>query len=157
MSALSPPPAVSEKASTAPSPQEKERNRIRLETELEFVQSLANPFYLQSLAIQGLLESETFLNYLNYLLYFRSPRYARFLQYPQCLHHLSLLTAPGLPGETFRKTLKEQPLFAQELAGRQVAHWAGWREREGVMAAALAGKGIEVQAKAEVEEKKEAV
>ncbi|GAA5889971.1 hypothetical protein JCM6882_009186 [Rhodosporidiobolus microsporus] len=118
--------------SASPTPQEKERNRVRFETELEFVQCLANPFYLQSLAQQGLFDSEPFLNYLTYLLYFRQPRYARFLQYPQSLHHLALLTAPGVPGETFRKTLKDQPLFAQELAGRQVAHWAGWREREGV-------------------------
>jgi mediator of RNA polymerase II transcription subunit 31 len=70
-------------------------------------------------------------SYLNYLLYFKSPRYSRFLQYPQCLHHLSLLTAPGETGKSFRTAFKEQPLMAQELAGKQVAHWAGWRERNG--------------------------
>ncbi|KAK4335793.1 LOW QUALITY PROTEIN: hypothetical protein RTBOTA2_004556 [Rhodotorula toruloides] len=28
--------------------------------------------------------------------------------------------------------MKEQPLLAQEWAGKMVAHWAGWREREGL-------------------------
>ncbi|GAA5981367.1 hypothetical protein JCM5350_004381 [Sporobolomyces pararoseus] len=118
-------------STTAPTPQEREENRARFETEVEFVQCLANPFYLQHLAQQGLFDSEPFLNYLNYLTYFRSPKYSRFLQYPQCLHHLSLLTATGETGKSFRTALKEQPLMAQELAGKQVAHWAGWREREG--------------------------
>ncbi|GAA6019608.1 hypothetical protein JCM10207_006942 [Rhodosporidiobolus poonsookiae] len=121
-----------------PTAAERDSNRVRFETELEFVQCLANPFYLQSLAQQNLLTSEPFLNYLSYLLYFRQPRYARFLQYPQALHHLGLLTAPGESGASFRRALKDQPLMAQELAGKQVAHWAGWREREGVVPAAAA-------------------
>ncbi|GAA5905715.1 hypothetical protein JCM8208_000874 [Rhodotorula glutinis] len=127
--APSPAPVAS---SSAPTPHQREANRIRFETELEFVQCLANPFYLQSLAQQGLLDSEPFLNYLTYLLYFRQPSHARFLQYPQSLHHLALLTAPGAPGESFRRALKEDGLLAQELAGAQIAHWAGWRERERV-------------------------
>ncbi|GAA5949182.1 hypothetical protein JCM10213_008235 [Rhodosporidiobolus nylandii] len=126
-----------------PTEQERAANRARFETELEFVQCLANPFYLQSLAQQGLLESEPFLNYLTYLLYFRQPRYSRFLQYPQCLHHLSLLTAPGAAGESFRKALKEDGLMPQTLAGKQVAHWAGWREREGAPTGVGAGVGAE--------------
>ncbi|GAA5961369.1 hypothetical protein JCM21900_006682 [Sporobolomyces salmonicolor] len=125
-------------APSAPTQQERESNRARFETELEFVQCLANPFYLQHLAQQDLFSSEPFLNYLQYLLYFRGPQYSRFLQYPQALHHLELLTAPGEKGSSFRKALKEQPLLLQELAGRQVAHWAGWREREG---AAVGGGG----------------
>ncbi|GAA5895980.1 mediator complex subunit SOH1 [Sporobolomyces salmoneus] len=120
---VAPPPAP-------PTQHERDENRARFETEVEFVQCLANPFYLQHLAQQGLFDSEPFLNYLNYLLYFRSPRYSRFLQYPQCLHHLSLLTAPGETGKSFRQAFKDQPLMAQELAGKQIAHWAGWRERD---------------------------
>ncbi|GAA5999466.1 mediator complex subunit SOH1 [Rhodotorula paludigena] len=122
--------AVPVPAPAAPTPEQRTANRIRFETELEFVSSLANPFYLQSLAQQGLFDSEPFLNYLTYLLYFREPRYARFLQYPQCLHHLSLLTAPGAAGSSFRRALKDDGLLAQEWAGKMVAHWAGWREGE---------------------------
>ncbi|GAA6036711.1 hypothetical protein JCM8097_003441 [Rhodosporidiobolus ruineniae] len=136
---LAAPPASS--TAQAPTPQQREANRIRFETELEFVSALANPFYLQSLAQQGLFDSEPFLNYLTYLLYFRQLRYARFLQYPQTLHHLQLLTAPGSAGESFRKALKEQPLVAQELAGKQIAHWASWREREGVPVGAVGAGG----------------
>ena len=66
-------------------------------------------------------------SYLTYLRYFKSPRYARFLQYPQALHHLDLLTSPT-SGKAFRTALKDQPLLAQDLAGKQLSHWAGWRE-----------------------------
>ncbi|GEM08895.1 hypothetical protein Rt10032_c06g2912 [Rhodotorula toruloides] len=41
--------------------QQRIANKIRFETELEFVSCLANPFYLQSLAQQGLFDSEPFL------------------------------------------------------------------------------------------------
>ncbi|KAM0791659.1 hypothetical protein ACM66B_006095 [Microbotryomycetes sp. NB124-2] len=105
-----------------------EANRARFETELEFVQCLANPYYLQSLAMQGLFEDQTFINYLNYLSYWHQPKFARFLQYPQCLHHLDLLTAPDELGKGFRDALKNQPLLAQNLATKQLAHWAVWRE-----------------------------
>lgn len=55
--------------------------RTRLEVELEFVQCLANPFYLNHLAHTKLLEDERFLNYLEYLNYFRQPEYAKLLLY----------------------------------------------------------------------------
>ena len=54
-------------------------NRARFELELEFVQSLANPFYLHSLAQQGILKQPAFINFLNYLQYWREKDYARFL------------------------------------------------------------------------------
>lgn len=56
-------------------------NRARFELELEFVQSLANPFYLHSLAQQNILEQPAFINYLEYLQYWREKDYARFLQF----------------------------------------------------------------------------
>ena len=56
-------------------------NRRRFELELEFVQSLANPFYLQSLAQQGILNQPAFVNFLKYLLYWKEKDYARFLLY----------------------------------------------------------------------------
>lgn len=77
-------------------------------------------------------------SYLRYLLYFRDPRYSRFLQYPSSLEHLSLLTAPDPAGSAFRNAWREQPLMAQEWAGKMVARWAEWRERE-----TLAGDGVD--------------
>lgn len=58
----------------------KSANRQRFELELEFVQSLANPYYLHSLAQQNILEQPAFINYLQYLQYFREKDYARFIQ-----------------------------------------------------------------------------
>lgn len=55
-------------------------NRAKFELELEFVQSLANPFYLHSLAQQNILEQPAFINFLRYLLYFKEKDYARFIQ-----------------------------------------------------------------------------
>lgn len=60
-------------------------------------------------------------------------------RYPQALHHLDLLThvgggiagkgTEGKVGENkFMKALREDQNVALELAGRQLAHWAGWRE-----------------------------
>jgi mediator of RNA polymerase II transcription subunit 31 len=56
-------------------------NRAKFELELEFVQALANPFYLHSLAQQNILEQPAFINFLEYLLYFKEKDYARFIQY----------------------------------------------------------------------------
>ena len=55
-------------------------NRARFELELEFVQALANPFYLHSLAQQGILSQPAFVNFLEYLMYWKEKDYARFIQ-----------------------------------------------------------------------------
>ena len=55
-------------------------NRARFELELEFVQALANPFYLHSLAQQNVLSQPVFINFLAYLLYWKEKDYARFIQ-----------------------------------------------------------------------------
>jgi mediator of RNA polymerase II transcription subunit 31 len=66
-------------------------NRARFELELEFVQALANPFYLHSLAQQNILEQPAFVNFLKYLLYWKEKDYAQFIQLSlQCTsQHLS--------------------------------------------------------------------
>lgn len=61
-------------------------NRARFELELEFVQALANPFYLHSLAQQNFFEQPAFINYLEYLLYWKEKEYARFIQYVSHIH-----------------------------------------------------------------------
>ncbi|KAL8928107.1 MAG: hypothetical protein Q9172_001017 [Xanthocarpia lactea] len=54
----------------------------RFELELEFVQALANPYYLNHLASQKLLQNSTFVAYLKYLQYFTQPEYTKYLSYP---------------------------------------------------------------------------
>ena len=75
--------------SSAPSAEARARNRQRFELELEFVQALANPFYLHSLAQQGIMTQPAFTNYLSYLQYWKRKEYARFVMYVGLIVHAS--------------------------------------------------------------------
>ncbi|KAF8637944.1 hypothetical protein AX16_010577 [Volvariella volvacea WC 439] len=101
----------------------KAANRARFELELEFVQSLANPFYLHSLAQQNILEQPTFVNFLKYLQYWKDKDYARFIHYPHALHHLDLLQHAQ-----FRALLKKDEMFREYLNQKQFDHWRTWRD-----------------------------
>ncbi|KAG4305470.1 hypothetical protein PORY_001026 [Pneumocystis oryctolagi] len=73
------------------------KEQRRFEQELEFIQCLASPWYLNCTAVlaqNGYFKSRAFLNYLEYLSYWRRPEYAQFLTYPACLYHLTLLSSP---------------------------------------------------------------
>lgn len=73
----------------------------RFEIELEFVQSLANPQYLNHLAAQKLFQQPAFVEYLKYLQYWSEPPYLKYLAYPgPTLRNLELLQQ-----ETFRKNI----------------------------------------------------
>jgi mediator of RNA polymerase II transcription subunit 31 len=78
---------------------EREANKIRFETELEFVQCLANPHYLASLASQGLLAQSNFVAYLKYLTYWLDvdKGFARFIVY-EGVTLLSYSNQPRLVG-----------------------------------------------------------
>ncbi|KIY43302.1 SOH1-domain-containing protein [Fistulina hepatica ATCC 64428] len=102
----------------------KAANRARFELELEFVQSLANPFYLHSLAQQNILEQPEFINYLKYLLYWKEKDYARFIHYPTALHHLELLQHAN-----FRAELKKDENMRDILNQKQYDHWRTWSVR----------------------------
>ncbi|KAI9870235.1 MAG: hypothetical protein M1830_004494 [Pleopsidium flavum] len=83
----------------------------RFELELEFVQCLANPWYLNHLATQKLLQNSSFVAYLNYLQYFSKPEYTKYLTYPgPTLKALQLLQQ-----EQFRKDI-----LSPETVGRMV-------------------------------------
>ena len=78
-----------------------EKERLRFQIELEFVQCLANPNYLNFLAQRGYFKEKCFVNYLKYLHgYWTQPAYVKFLKYPLCLHFLELLQH-----EDFRKEI----------------------------------------------------
>ncbi|KAI0033452.1 SOH1-domain-containing protein [Vararia minispora EC-137] len=104
-----------------PSDEAREKNRSRFELELEFVQALANPFYLHSLAHQGFLSQPVFVNYLRYLQYWKSKEYARFILYPHALHHLDLLQ-----DEQFRKDIAKEE-WRDSLNQKQYEHWRTWK------------------------------
>lgn len=61
----------------------------------QFVQSLANPYYLNHLASQKLLTQPAFVAYLAYLQYWSKPPYLKYLTFPgPTLRHLELLQQP---------------------------------------------------------------
>ncbi|KAL8683104.1 MAG: hypothetical protein Q9186_000918 [Xanthomendoza sp. 1 TL-2023] len=81
----------------------------RFELELEFVQALANPFYLNHLASQKLLQDPTFVEYLKYLQYFTQPEYIKYLSYPgPTLNALELLQQ-----EKFRQDILSPEVVAR--------------------------------------------
>ncbi|XP_063396674.1 mediator of RNA polymerase II transcription subunit 31-B-like [Mytilus galloprovincialis] len=97
--------------------------RVRFQTELEFVQCLANPNYLNFLAQRGFFKDQTFINYLKYLQYWKEPKYAKYLKYPQCLHLLELLQY-----EHFRKELVNSQC-AKFIDDQQLLHWQHYQRK----------------------------
>lgn len=92
-------------------------DKIRLQIELEFVQCLANPNYLNFLAQRGYFNDKSFINYLNYLQYWKRPEYAKFIKYPMCLHFLDLLQH-----EHFRRELTSTQC-AKFIDDQILLHW----------------------------------
>merc|ERR1712136_535877 len=79
-----------------------DQQRLRFQVELEFVQSFANPNYLNFLAQRG---------------YFKDPNYAKYLKYPMCLHFLDLLQY-----EHFRKEIVSSQC-SRFIEDQQLLHW----------------------------------
>ena len=63
----------------------------RFQADLEFVQLLSNPEYLNYLAKGGFFEDAKFMNYLLYLQYWKLPQYAKYILYPASLGILDAL------------------------------------------------------------------
>ena len=100
-----------------------EQQKVRFQIELEFVQCLANPNYLNFLAQRGIFKDTTFVNYLKYLTYWKEPDYAKYLKYPQCLMMLDLLQS-----EHFRKELMNSQC-ARFIDDQQLLHWQHYQRK----------------------------
>ncbi|KAI0877945.1 SOH1-domain-containing protein [Hypoxylon argillaceum] len=97
----------------------------RFEIELEFVQSLANPYYLNHLASLKLLNDPAFVAYLAYLQYWSRPPYIKYLNYPgPTLKHLELLQE-----ERFRQDIIS-PELVQILVAEGVKASVEWHKDE---------------------------
>lgn len=92
-------------------------DKERFEVELEFVQCLANPWYINIIAQQGYFDKPEFVNYLKYMQYWKQPKYARFVVYPHALAFLDLLQHKIFRDEM--KTMDE----ATRVHELQYHHW----------------------------------
>lgn len=91
--------------------------KVRFQIELEFVQCLANPNYLNYLAQRKFLQKPEFIKYLEYLQYWKQPEYAKYLRYPMCLYFLDLLQH-----EHFRREISSSQA-AKFIQDQQLLHW----------------------------------
>ena len=89
--------------------------------DLEFVCCLANPEYLNSLAIQGYFDDEKFIRYLKYLLYFKRPEYVKYILFPHCLFFLE-----KLQNEKFRDSMKDYNFVMREVIPAQATQWRAY-------------------------------
>ncbi|KAI8805495.1 mediator of RNA polymerase II transcription subunit 31-like protein [Cladochytrium replicatum] len=107
-------------------PESAEEARLRFQLELEFVQCLANPMYLQFLAQRNFMNDRAFINYLSYLRYWHRPEYAKYIVYPYALEILDLLQH-----REFREALKgtETALFVHQ---KEFFSWQWYRNRSGL-------------------------
>ncbi|XP_034131550.1 mediator of RNA polymerase II transcription subunit 31 isoform X2 [Drosophila guanche] len=110
-----------------------EQQKRRWQIELEFVQCLSNPNYLNFLAQRGYFKDQSFINYLKYLQYWKEPDYAKYLMYPMCLYFLDLLQY-----EHFRREIVNSQCckFIDEQAILQWQHYT--RKRIKLMESATA-------------------
>mmetsp|Transcript_1178 Transcript_1178/g.7658 ORF Transcript_1178/g.7658 Transcript_1178/m.7658 type:complete len:135 (-) Transcript_1178:5678-6082(-) len=79
----------------------------RFQLELEFVQCLANPHYVNHLAQNRYFEDPAFVNYLHYLLYWKQPKYAKYIVYPHALFFLDALQDPEFRRAMVHSDFKE--------------------------------------------------
>ena len=86
--------------------------------ELEFVQNLANPKYLNYLAQNGYFQQEEFISFLKYLRYWKQPQYLKKLLFPQCLDFLDAL----IDNPQFCRELA-LPQFMEYVHAQQGAQW----------------------------------
>jgi len=100
-----------------------DQQKIRFQIELEFVQCLANPNYLNFLAQRGIFKETAFVSYLKYLTYWKEPEYAKYLKYPQCLMMLDLVQS-----EHFRKELMNAQC-ARFIDDQQLLHWQHYQRK----------------------------
>ncbi|GAB4837462.1 Mediator of RNA polymerase II transcription subunit 31, variant 2 [Ancistrocladus abbreviatus] len=95
--------------------------RQRFLLELEFVQCLANPTYINYLAQNRYFEDEAFIGYLKYLQYWQRAEYMKFIMYPHCLFFLELLQ-----NANFRSAMAH-PANKELAHKQQFYYWKNYR------------------------------
>ena len=94
---------------------------LRFSLELEFVELLSNPWYLQHLAQNRYFEDDAFLKYIDYLQYWRKPEYVTYIRHPHSLYFLEMLQ-----NKAFRDALLN-PSYVALIHTNQYWHWYNFR------------------------------
>ncbi|PVU99143.1 hypothetical protein BB559_000971 [Furculomyces boomerangus] len=100
--------------------EEIDEEKERFLVELEFVQCLANPWYINSQ--QSYFESSEFINYIKYLQYWKNPEYSKYIIYPNALAFLDLLQH-----KPFRDAMKINE-EATAIHEQQYYNWMNYRK-----------------------------
>ncbi|KAL0048919.1 hypothetical protein WJX82_002333 [Trebouxia sp. C0006] len=79
--------------------------------ELEFVQCLSSPQYLNWLSQNRFFDDASFINYLAYLKYWKQPEYARFIIYPHSLFFLDCLQSQDFRTAMARNEIKVRSMY----------------------------------------------
>ncbi|KAH1011711.1 mediator of RNA polymerase II transcription subunit 31 isoform X2 [Dendroctonus ponderosae] len=116
-------------------PETEDQQRMRFQVELEFVQCLGNPNYLNFLAQRGYFKDPTFIHYLKYLIYWKEPDYAKYLKYPMCLYFLDLLQY-----EHFRRELVNAQC-TKFIDDQQILLWQHYTRRRSRLMTTAASNG----------------
>ncbi|CAL5218697.1 g408 [Coccomyxa viridis] len=82
-------------------------SRERFLLDLEFVNALASPQYLQHLVQARYMDDQAFIGYLRYLQYWHQPQYAKYIIYPHSLHFLDMLQRKDFRAALCIKGIKE--------------------------------------------------
>ena len=101
--------------------EEDDPEKNRFIRELEFIQCLANPRYINWLASRNYFGDPAFINYLHYLQYWERPEYAKYLKYPQAIHFLRLLLSPAF--RTYISDFKN----LENVESEQFKYWQFYR------------------------------
>lgn len=102
--------------------QQDDEEKVRFQVELEFVQCLANPAYLNYLAQFRFFSDPSFVAYLKYLTYWKKPEFAKFLTFPHCLHFLDLLQDPLFRDAMLHDNIRDTIWCQQHF------HWRFYRQ-----------------------------
>ncbi|KAJ3425968.1 mediator of RNA polymerase ii transcription subunit 31 [Anaeramoeba flamelloides] len=103
---------------------EMDENQTRFIAELEFIQALANPSYLNYLAQSKYFSKKEFVNFLEYLTYWKKPQYSKFILYPESLYILDLLLK-----KEFRDRLDGSET-TDKIHQQQFYHWRFFKANE---------------------------
>ena len=101
----------------------KSNNTVRFTLELEFIELLSNPHYIQYLVQQQYIQQPHFITYIKYLQYWTTPYYIHYIQ-----HIYSLYMLEQLQSAEYRSNLQSQTnIIVDTLFNTGFFHWRSFK------------------------------